>query len=290
MTIAYRCDTGTVITNSSAANRTISFPGTKPSAGDLVIVGGAGSGMGTTAPGITDNNGNGSYTIDKFSAHGGNNGDTLLASHANVATGATFTLTITVGTACYTALGAIAFSGAATSTPLDVLTESTHASGSASSFSTDVSATTAQADEVAIAVFSLANTITVSTITASGYTIPIVSVNGAASAVGAMGYQILSATGTQQATFVMGVASGAGTVGYCTIIAAYKGAVGTNATGAISSVLESFTAVFSGSVSATGTISSQLGNATLSASGSGGVGGIFGMFGNLSIHRIGFGL
>lgn len=241
MAIAYRADTGTLVTVGSTTASDISFPGTQPVAGDLVVAGGStynGGGPGTRI--VTDNQGGSAYTKARVQdVESASTTEPIAASAAwiayreNVTNAGTFTLSFSTDNmvaGIYHVTGGIAFSGAATSSSLDVVASSHTANTDQASQGTGTTGTTANADSVAIAALAVDNSTDIGPFTVTGYTVPIQNGNGSTNAVGGLAYKILSATGTQTATWAYNISSGAGTNDHAGAIAVFKGSSGAPAT------------------------------------------------------------
>lgn len=232
MAIAYRSDTGTLTGDAVTGAASISFVTTQPSAGDLVVGGGSFEPLGTSSTLlVTDNQGN-TYTVPDELRETGTGATTFpltttyaaLAHKENVASSGTFTISFnTQVNGSYYSCGAVAFSGAATSSALDVHTAGGTIDANQSSQGTGTTGTTSQADSVAVTALSVRNGISVTSLTVSGYTVTASQPDGANHTVGGLAYKILSATGTQTATWTYGATSGNATDDHAGLIAVYKG-------------------------------------------------------------------
>lgn len=223
MTITAIRSTGATAAFSASNSVNVSF-GTLPVAGHGIAVFAWGSGAtNTTGNSCTDNQGVGNvYTLIASAANtlAGLDEVAIWVCPAIGATSGTFTLTVKVATAFGATLaGAEEFS--ALVLPVDV----TASSGSQATTTTPVSGTTAataQADEVALIVLrtdtgQVAETIS----TPTNYTEVCHDLNDSGHDAGAADFRILSATGTQSASWTVGHT---GSAGAC--IAVVKGAAG----------------------------------------------------------------
>ena len=223
MAITKRSDTGTLIADAVSGVQSIAFVTTQPVAGDAVISGGAMStaGGGAFTPTLADNQGNGNYTLDQNVATStGVQDRVVIASKFNVASSGTFNCTFDTGAAgSFYGVGGIAFVGVLSAAAQDVGT-SNPGTGSITSLATGTTGATAQADEVAVIALCVTNSVDITPIAASGFTLTANSPNGAAHAVGALGFQILTSAGTQSGTFTFAATGGGSSVA---AIQTYKG-------------------------------------------------------------------
>jgi len=227
--ITYRSDTGTLRADNVTGAQTVSFVTTQPSAGDLVVAGGVFYPSASSTLVVTDNQGNGTYANDAMRDHAAGTSFPTTASYVclssfdGVAASGTFTMSFNTQTAnSYYLCGAIAFSQAETSSALDVSTGATIVDPGVgqTSISTGSTATTAQADAVAVSVYGYSGGTNLAPLAATGFTITASSTD-TAGGVGALGYKILSAIGTQSATWTFALSGSADD--HATVIAVYKG-------------------------------------------------------------------
>jgi len=225
MTVAYRADTGTLLADSVSGAQSISFPGTLPQVDDIVVAGGDLFGSGTRTSTITDNR-NSPYVFDvrKYTVAGLNSSEATIASVKVAVSASPYTVSFdTTVTLSYYAVGAIAFSGVNTTTPLDVVASASEENINKSSQVTGTTGAIALTDSVAVIALAVDCSGSVLTLTDSGFTIPIKEVDGTVHAVGGLGYKVGLSAGAQAETWTYGQAGGASTDDHAAGIAVYKG-------------------------------------------------------------------
>lgn len=236
MAIAYRSDTGTLTGDSVTGASSISFVSTQPSAGDLVVAGGSFDPLSNPSTLLVTDNQTNTYNVPDELRVGPTNGTTFptsdayaaLAHKEGVASSGTFTVSFnTQVNGSYYACGAVAFSSAASSSALDVHTSAATTAANQSSQGTGTTGTTAQADSVAVTAVSVKNNANITSLSVTGYTVTASQADGVNHAVGGLAYKILSATGTQTATWTYGATSGGASNSHAAVIAVYKGAAST---------------------------------------------------------------
>lgn len=235
MAVAYRSDTGTLLSNSSTGFISVAFVGTQPSIDDLIVAGGSfhDSSANPWTPVVKDDvNLSGDYKMDvgrdtlgavavPFAAQ---QSAALIFSKRNKGKGNPHNVRFTVGTSAqFLAVGAVAFSSTDPDTAFDKAVSDFATDVDKTTQGTGTSAATTRADAVAVIALAVDNSATLVTLTATGYTVPVSSVDGASNAVGGLAYKILSAIGTQVATWTYGATSGAATNDHAAALATYKG-------------------------------------------------------------------
>jgi len=233
MAVAYRADAGGLTVSGASTAQNLSFPGTQPVAGDLVVAGG-GWYVGTLATRtITDNQGGGTYAIARVQdEESGSTTQPIAAGIAgvwyreNITNAGTFTLTFDTDqnpAGVYYACSAIAFSGVATSGALDVVASAFTADVDQASQGTGTTGSKANSDSVAITALCVGNDINVNTLTVTGYSTVVTVTDGTANQVGGLAYKVLSAGGTETATWTYGLSSGGAANDHAAVIAVFKG-------------------------------------------------------------------
>lgn len=232
MAVAYRSDTGSFTANGVTGQQSASFVTTQPSSGDFVISGGAiWNGGASWTETITDNQAN-SYSA-AIRRHQGTQGTSppwatseavaMVHYAMNVTSSGTFTCRwqASASDTEYFTVAGIAFSGVATTGALDVTASDGAASTSKSSQTSGTTATTAQADEVAISALCMSADNTYGPFTTTGWTQYVN--NGIPAVPGGIIYKILAATGTQEVTWTYNT-TGSASTNQAAVIATFKGA------------------------------------------------------------------
>jgi hypothetical protein len=233
MAVAYRSDTGVLVVVGGTGQQSQSFVSTQPSAGDLVVSGGAGWNAAAWSATVSDNQSN-TYSRavgiesddgDTSEPYGGSEPVALIHYCPNVASSGTFTARWqwSASDTEYMTVGAVAFSGAATSSPLDVTASNYHAASARSSTSSGTTGTTAQADAVAVSALALSANDEWGPFTTTGWT--QISDPGLPGLGGGIAYKILSATGTQELTWTYNTTTTSDT-NHAACIVVLKGAAG----------------------------------------------------------------
>lgn len=223
MALAYVKDTG-VQTASGVPDDNGSF-GTLPSAGNAIFV--MSGGWHTTpytVDTVTDNQSN-TYTEDKEKVTGGGSGGIQIYSDIDIGTpSGTFTITVdpTQASSNYMVWLAVEFSGVADSAAVDLSESTSSATGDAA---LTTAGTTAQADELVLALAGVSNDDPNVNLTnpTTGYTELGAYQNSNAILGFHASYKIVSATGTQSATWTHDNTS---QDGWAAIICTYKAAAG----------------------------------------------------------------
>lgn len=210
------------IVDGSGTSFNASF-GTAPAAGSLVVVYLVTWPNDISIDTIDDNQGNGNYTILKSTAAGQQ--QAVIAYKENVASSGTFTISVNgVGSGSYVVWGASSFTGIATASSLDQQGGSSQGTPGPADPSASTAGTTAQNDELVIAVAGVSDDDINNGLGAAattGYTNLLLELNFQSHAAGSADYKIVSSTGVQSANWTSDNDSG-GDHGWTTKIATFK--------------------------------------------------------------------